>query len=204
MTDPQDRRELLPCPFCGGKPSTSSAGGYVWCPDHATSMSRAEWNRRQPSEGREPEGFAAGVEHAAKVAEVHAERLKHTNHRDGLGMGWQAGEELCREIAAFIRVTRPAPTPEPTGKHITVAKDELRPGAPPGCENPGMVDGMEQMCGECVACLDYIAEYWYRVATELGAPTPEPEHCPQCDHDAAYHCTRCGETWYGGNQWPEP
>jgi hypothetical protein len=55
--DPQDRRELverlLPCPFCGGEPSTSSAGGHIWCPRHTTSMSRTEWNWRKPSEGRE-------------------------------------------------------------------------------------------------------------------------------------------------------
>ncbi len=51
----------------------------------------------------EREGLRAALEQAAKVAEVHAERLKHTSHRDGLGMGWQAGEELCLEIADRIR-----------------------------------------------------------------------------------------------------
>jgi ribosomal protein S27AE len=24
----------------------------------------------------------------------------------------------------------------------------------------------------------------------------EDERCPKCGHDAALHCTRCGETWY--------
>jgi hypothetical protein len=22
------------------------------------------------------------------------------------------------------------------------------------------------------------------------------QRCPACNHDAAYHCTRCGDTWY--------
>lgn len=45
----------------------------------------------------------AGLEQAAQIAELHAERLKHTSHHDGLGMGWRAGEELCLELARRIR-----------------------------------------------------------------------------------------------------
>ena len=40
---------------------------------------------------------------AAKVAELEAERLKHASHVDGLGMGFQAGEEISLSIAAAIR-----------------------------------------------------------------------------------------------------
>jgi hypothetical protein len=43
------------------------------------------------------------LERAAQIVEEHAERLKHTSHRDGLGMGWQAGEELCRDLSARLR-----------------------------------------------------------------------------------------------------
>jgi ribosomal protein S27AE len=25
----------------------------------------------------------------------------------------------------------------------------------------------------------------------------QAQRCPACGHDAAYHCTRCGKTWYG-------
>lgn len=38
----------------------------------------------------------------AAIARNKAEELKHTSHRDGLGMGWIAGEELCEDIAADI------------------------------------------------------------------------------------------------------
>lgn len=53
-------------------------------------------------------GAVAGIEHemlemAAKVAEDYAEEIKHTAHYDGLGMGWQAGENLSVDIAQRIR-----------------------------------------------------------------------------------------------------
>lgn len=47
--------------------------------------------------------FGDEIDRSARIAEDHAERLKHTSHREGLGMGWLAGEELCREIADRIR-----------------------------------------------------------------------------------------------------
>jgi hypothetical protein len=30
-----------------------------------------------------------------------------------------------------------------------------------------------------------------------AAPTPEPERCPKCSHDAVSHCAHCGHTWDG-------
>lgn len=42
-------------------------------------------------------------ERVAKQVEDYAEFLKHTRHEGGPGLGWPAGEELCREIAAAIR-----------------------------------------------------------------------------------------------------
>ena len=58
------------------------------------------------------------LEKAAQVADLHAERLKYTSHRDGLGMGWQEGEEVCRYIAAGIRAlaNQADPLPEGTGQ----------------------------------------------------------------------------------------
>lgn len=47
-------------------------------------------------------GALAMREAAAKVADC-SEQLKHTRHVDGVGMGWQAGEQLARDIAAVIR-----------------------------------------------------------------------------------------------------
>jgi hypothetical protein len=62
------------------------------------------WYRQAlAASGAVPQSERAALEQAAKVAEAYAERLKHTSHRDGLGMGWQAGEELCLEIADRIR-----------------------------------------------------------------------------------------------------
>lgn len=43
------------------------------------------------------------IERCARLVAAHAERLKHTSHREGLGMGWQAGELLCEELAIAIR-----------------------------------------------------------------------------------------------------
>jgi len=41
-------------------------------------------------------------------------------------------------------------------------------------------------------------------AVQPGPRTPEVEHCPKCGHDAALHCTRCGETWYGEEPKADP
>ncbi len=80
----------LPPPANADCPTCRAGRGY--CADH----------RPDPRQPRHDERLV-GLEQAARIAEEHAERLKHTSHRDGLGMGWQAGEELCREIAARIR-----------------------------------------------------------------------------------------------------
>jgi hypothetical protein len=60
----QDRRELLPCPFCGGPatlaPYTDTDPTPTWPGCQACDVwldDEAEWNRRQPSEGREPTTF---------------------------------------------------------------------------------------------------------------------------------------------------
>ena len=51
-------------------------------------------------------------EAAAKVCEAFAEEIKHTSHRDGLGMGDQRSEGVCVGIAARIRASTPSdPTP---------------------------------------------------------------------------------------------
>ena len=42
-------------------------------------------------------------ERCARVAELEQERIKHTSHRDGLGMGDQQAEQVCNIIAAAIR-----------------------------------------------------------------------------------------------------
>ena len=42
-------------------------------------------------------------ERAAKRLELAAEKVKHTSHADGLGMGWQALENWLLEEAAAIR-----------------------------------------------------------------------------------------------------
>ena len=76
--DPQDRRELaerlLPCPFCGSPAKRAPSNDTdpdasppfigcglcdVWFDDAAS------WNRRQPSEGREPDGWMQASDIAA-------------------------------------------------------------------------------------------------------------------------------------------
>lgn len=44
-------------------------------------------------------------EACARAAEAEAERIKHTAHNDGLGMGWQPGEEVAYRIAAILRAS---------------------------------------------------------------------------------------------------
>jgi hypothetical protein len=48
-------------------------------------------------------GVAAERERCAKKAEAERERIKHTSHVDGLGMGDQRREQTCDTIAAAIR-----------------------------------------------------------------------------------------------------
>lgn len=59
--------------------------------------------------------YPDATERAAQMAEGYAEWLKHTSHRDGLGMGWLAGEELCREIAEQIRAPARRGPPSTSG-----------------------------------------------------------------------------------------
>lgn len=47
-------------------------------------------------------GISDETARCAKVARDRAERIKHTSHKDGLGMGDQRSEKLCRDIAAAI------------------------------------------------------------------------------------------------------
>ena len=105
MTDPQDRRELLPCPFCGGDATTAPASDTdpdlvyagcmacdVWCDDADA------WNRRHPSEGREP--VEIGKHWCVQCGETVG-RYHHTHP------GY-SGHEV-RPLAYFGA----APTPEP-------------------------------------------------------------------------------------------
>ena len=61
---------------------------------------------RQRQEAEEFQGqdlFNRGMEEAAKVNEALAEKIKHTSHADGLGMGSQCCENRLKEGAAAIR-----------------------------------------------------------------------------------------------------
>ena len=49
------------------------------------------------------EAHLGGMEEAAKVNEALAEKIKHTSHADGLGMGSQCCENRLKEGAAAIR-----------------------------------------------------------------------------------------------------
>ena len=46
---------------------------------------------------------ADALERAAKVADLDAERTKHTSHADGIGMGCQREEAVALRIAVAIR-----------------------------------------------------------------------------------------------------
>lgn len=46
---------------------------------------------------------ADALERAAKVADLDAERTKHTSHADGIGMGCLSHEGVAHRIAAAIR-----------------------------------------------------------------------------------------------------
>ncbi len=50
-----------------------------------------------------PIAVAAAYERCAELADAEAERIKHTSHKDGLGMGDQYAEAACARIAATIR-----------------------------------------------------------------------------------------------------
>jgi len=43
------------------------------------------------------------AEECIRIAEQESERIKHTSHADGLGMGNQAAEQACLRIANAIR-----------------------------------------------------------------------------------------------------
>ncbi len=49
--------------------------------------------------------WATGAERerCAKLADAEAERIKHTSHKDGLGMGDSAKETVCHVLSAAIR-----------------------------------------------------------------------------------------------------
>ena len=48
-------------------------------------------------------GRAEERERCARLCDLHAERLKHTSHKDGLGMGDAARESVCHVLAARLR-----------------------------------------------------------------------------------------------------
>ncbi len=52
------------------------------------------------------QSWNAALEEAAKVAEVEAERIRHTSHAEGLGMGDQLRESACLRLAAAIRAKK--------------------------------------------------------------------------------------------------
>ena len=54
-------------------------------------------------------GYDKAREQAARLCDEHAERIQNTSHRDGLGMGDQRSEGVCREIAERIRAMEPEP-----------------------------------------------------------------------------------------------
>ena len=47
-------------------------------------------------------GLHEGVGAAAAIAFTEAERIKHTSHADGLGMGSPCCEAACQRVAAEI------------------------------------------------------------------------------------------------------
>ena len=49
------------------------------------------------------DGYAFAMKVAADELQTEAERIKHTRHMDGLGMGWIDGEELLIEMAARLK-----------------------------------------------------------------------------------------------------
>jgi hypothetical protein len=55
-------------------------------------------------------------ERCAAELERYAERIKHTSHLDGLGMGWQGGEQLCVLLAGHVRRALGDAEPQPTGE----------------------------------------------------------------------------------------
>ena len=61
--------------------------------------------------------WQAATEHAARVDDAEAERIKHTSHADGLGMGRQCCEQTCKRNAAAIRRLERAPVVKDNTKH---------------------------------------------------------------------------------------
>lgn len=49
------------------------------------------------------DGFKAALYVAADDVRTEAERIKHTSHKDGLGMGWIEGEALCVMLATRLQ-----------------------------------------------------------------------------------------------------
>ena len=59
--------------------------------------------------------------------------------------------------------------------------------------------------GDCGGPLvEVVARYEDGSYLRISPERKPVAYCPFCGHGAAYHCTRCDETWYGGDQWPGP
>ena len=103
--------------------------------------------------------------------------------------------ERCEEGVRWTPYVRADVHAAEMENHRTVAKRELV-GPPEGCENPGTLDDGEQvMCAECPACLDYIADYWYRVANDMGEA--ELERKDEALREAREEEARCLCQWVG-------
>lgn len=113
--DPQDRRELLPCPFCGGDATTAPASDTdpdlvyagcmacdVWCDDADA------WNRRHPSEGRQD---VEGLEYE-RLKLAYVENTLAANEHDAAGFRGsarplsEAAEEAEKALDAYVATLR--------------------------------------------------------------------------------------------------
>jgi uncharacterized ferredoxin-like protein len=87
-------KAFLECAICGFRSEMCRCVGR--------NLERLTRNYRNACSERDS-ARADAIEQAARLLEDAAERIKHTRHVDGLGMGWRDGEDLLKEQAAAIR-----------------------------------------------------------------------------------------------------
>lgn len=92
------------CPECGSDETSESAAEAL-----SILTSKVDRLAHEAHEARE-----AALEEARRIADVERERIKHTSHADGLGMGWLAGEDVCKRIRDDIAALKAKAQPSET------------------------------------------------------------------------------------------
>ena len=93
---------------------SASERGYLESDEASTKLYRRHCRSLHLNSGEKcchaicwDDAWNGGIDYQREVdagkCEAKAEMMKQTSHRDGLGMGWQEGEQVCLELARQLR-----------------------------------------------------------------------------------------------------